>query len=446
MITGTFTCESGTVTVSIDTGAGTHTAHLTSVGSIKYTFDITPDSVVIDRLMAVYSKMDCSWGLYAVDGQDLYDLLSAIVGKADVTVTVATWAGDSFVFPFSLEAKDVSLDERTQIIKTSFGVFMDDTVTVGDVWNDIASSFSGSIFNFRQTHGGGTNTYNAVGARTWMESALKLVFGQSTTKFASFYLDPAIYPVPRLDYVYDYVVPTLLADDGKLCYVCINVAGLTTDGVFLADDLPAITTLQTMAGHEGGVFGTGFSENFYSNRVAQTLSTVSIKYDDVLELGFERNYMAFREISNGTLQKFLQNGGTPHVPNLSTFTFPGLSALNINAEKSVDIKVNAGYPVMCAGIIENSTGRVDGTSSTNVRDMLQLGTLAGQFSYLKALPAEGALKITATLYGWGKVKPWELITFDSTCPTRYQSKTFRINDVTYDFIKAQTKITAYEVT
>jgi hypothetical protein len=238
----------------------------------------------------------------------------------------------------------------------------------------------------------------------------------------------------------------LLADDGKLCYVCINVAGLTTDGVFLADDLPAITTLQTMAGHEGGVFGTGFSENFYSNRVAQTLSTVSIKYDDVLELGFERNYMAFREIFNGTLQKFLQNGGTPHVPNLRNITFAGLSALNINAEKSVDIKVNAGYPVMCAGIIQNSTGRVDGTSNSDVDDMCFLGSIAGQFSYLKALPAEGALKITATLYGWGKVKPWELITFDSTCPTRYQSKTFRINDVTYDFIKAQTKITAYEVT
>jgi hypothetical protein len=447
MITGTFTCESGTVTVSINTGAGTHTAHLTSVGSIKYTFDITPDSVVIDRLMAIYSKMDCSWGLYAVDGQDLYDLLSAIVGKADVTVTVATWAGESFVFPFSLEAKDVSLDEKTQIIKTSFGVFVDDTVTVGDVWTDIATNHAGDIFDFRMTHGGGTNTYDAVGARTWMESALKLIFGQTVAEFVSYYIDPAEFPIGSyLDYVYDHVDPTVLSDDGKLCYVCIDVAGLTTDGVSLANDIPAITTIQSMAGHEGGTFGVGFSKHFYANRVTQTSATVSIKYDDVLELGFDKNFTAFRTIENGTLQRFLQNGGTPHVPNLRANTVATVGELNPNAEKSVNIKLNAGFPVMCAGIIQQASSLVNGTDNLDVDLMCVTGSTAGYNSYLIAFPASGALKITATLYGWGKVKPWELITFDSTCPTRYQSKTFRINDATYDFIKAQTKITAYEVT
>jgi hypothetical protein len=445
MITGQFTCESGTVTVSVD--AGTASAHLTSVGSIKYVFDITPDSVVIDRLMAVYSKMDCSWGLYATDGQDLYDLFSAIVGKADVTVTVDTWAGESFVFPFSLESKDVSLDERTQIIKTSFGVFVDDTVTVGDVWADIVANHSGDIFDFRQTHGGGTNTYDAVGARTWMESALKLIFGQTVAEFVSYYIDPAYFPIGSyIPNVYSYVDPTVLADDGKLCYVCIDVAGLTTDGIALANDLPAITTIQTMAGHEGGTFGVGFSRHFYANRVSQTSTTVNVKYDDVIELGFQKNYTAFRTIENGTLQRFLQNGGTPHVPNLRANTVATVGELNPNAEKSVNIKLNAGFPVMCAGIIQQASSRVNGTTNLDVDLMCVAGSTAGYESYLISFPASGALKINATLYGWGKVKPWELIEFDTTCPARYQSKTFRISDVTYDFIKAQTKITAYEVT
>jgi hypothetical protein len=421
--------------VSVD--AGTASAHLTSVGSIKYVFDITPDSVVIDRLMAVYSKMDCSWGLYATDGQDLYDLFSAIVGKADVTVTVATWAGESFVFPFSLEAKDVSLDERTQIIKTSFGVGVDDGVTVGDVWADIVANHSAEIFEFHHSMGSG-KVFDAIGTSRWMQSAMKLIFGLTATEFQSYPYDVIADPF-RFNFVYDYVDPTDAANDQRRGYVCINVAGKNVDGQ-PANDIPAIQVLLSMAGHEGGVFGAGFNKAFYSNRAVDYATPVSVKFDDVIELGFQKNFTSFSSVALGTINKVM-DGSPPHYPNLVTFT--DTRQYNPTAEKAVSLRLNAGFPVMNAGLIEYS---IPGVISDQITPVVSEALFVSHIPYRLAFPVEGALKINATLYGWGKVKPWELIEFDSTCPARYQGKTFRISDVTYDFIKAQTKITAYEVT
>jgi hypothetical protein len=434
MITGTFTCESGTVTIEID--AGTATATLLSVGSIKYTFDITPDAVVIDRLMAVYQRLDCTMSLYSVEGDDLYDLLSVIVGKADVTVTVTRWTGEVEVFPFVLEAKDVSLDERSQVLKTSFGVFADTSVTVGDVWDEIVTNHSGDIFDFLISG----DTYDAVGARLWIETAMELIFGLAATDFQS-------YPIATAGYmpnVYSYVDPTVGTDDGKRCYVCINTAGLSTNTGVLADDLKAVNVLQSMAGHEGGVFGSGFSEMFYSNRSVGTMTPISITYDDVLELGFAKNFQSFTQIQTGVIENFFTFLGYD-LPNLTTQDVSPVQTLNANAEKSVNIQLNAGFPVMCVGVIDQSNLRVNAGNSTAIDGMIQEALGSAQVSYKLALPADGALKINATLYGWGKVKPWEAITFDSTCPTRYQSKTFRINDVSYNLIQGTTTITAYQV-
>ena len=442
MITGTFTCEAGTVTVQID--AGTATGTLLGVGSIKYTFDITPDSVVIDRLMAVYEKMDCTWALYSVEGTDLYDLLSVIVGRADVTVTVNTWSGNTYVFPFSLEAKDVSLDERSQVLKTSFGVYADTSVTVGDVWDGIEANHGGDIFTFRVPASiGGVSDFDAVSVPKWYEVAMEQVFGNYNTVFESYDIEPnPPNPEPPDLLVYS-PVPIDVTNDGKVVYVCMDVDGLTFDSGTDAESVLAIEVMQTMAGHEGGIFGSGFSTNFYVNRASIDVPTVTVTYDDVLELGFERNYKAFRFVRTGVIEKFLDSASSA-TPTIKTQSIDSIE-LNANAEKIVNLQLNAGFPIMNAGTIDNALTIVNGNNISNEALMVSYGLEAAQYSYLKSLPAEGALKITTTLYGWGRVKPWELLAFDSTCPARYQGKTFRINDVSYNFIDATTKITAYQV-
>jgi hypothetical protein len=165
----------------------------------------------------------------------------------------------------------------------------------------------------------------------------------------------------------------------------------------------------------------------------------------VLELGFERNYKAFRFVRTGVIEKFLDSASSA-TPTIKTQSIDSIE-LNANAEKIVNLQLNAGFPIMNAGTIDNGTGGgiVNANNISNEALMVSYGLEAAQYSYLKSLPAEGALKITTTLYGWGRVKPWELLAFDSTCPARYQGKTFRINDVSYNFIDATTKITAYQV-
>jgi hypothetical protein len=349
-------------------------------------------------------------------------------------VTVNTWAGDTFVFPFFLQAKDVAFDERMQVLKTSFGVFVDDTVTVGDVWDDVETNHLVDIFNFE--NGGTPDIYPCTSARRWMESAIELIFGLSVTNFNSYPLtDPALF-----GNVYDYIVFDA-PSDGLQGYGCIDVDTLNVGGA-PANNITAISVLQSLAGHEGGIFGSGFSTVFYANRASATGTPISITYDDVIELSVARNYTAFKQIQTGIIAKSVDTV-LPLVPNLTTRNYSPVVTLNPNAEKSINIQLNAGFPVLVAGTIDFGLSVFQSPLSTN--DVVD-GALAGaQASYSLALPAFGALKITTKIYGWGKVKPWELVTFDSTCPARYQSKTFRINDVSYSFKDATTTITAYQI-
>jgi hypothetical protein len=431
MITGTFNTAYGVVTVEVD--AGTATGQILSVGSIKYEFDITPDSVVIDRLMAVYQRFDVSWLLNTDDGQDLYDLFTA--GDADVTVTIAGYDGNTYVFPFMLKPFDVSVDEKSQTVKTSLSVFVDESVTVGDVWAQIDPS---DVFDFRFTHsGGGSVTRDATSPNLWMIEALGQILGTSTNPFFESY--PVGEVVNSLPELYNTVDPT--TNNGKVCLVCLDVAGETIDGLS-ADDFSALAVVQTMAGFDGGIFGTGFNSVFYVNRTASSVALETITYDEVLDLKFDRNYKAFQMIAVGTILRHM-DGANKELPNFDTFSFDS-GVLNQSATNSVSIQLQAGFPVLCGGVIATAFSWVNGSNLADMGLIRDGGLFGAVESYKLALPASGTLTISATFYGFGRVKPWESFQLDTTVPPRYQGRKFRINSAEYDIVQNQTKIRAYE--
>jgi hypothetical protein len=437
MITGTFNTAYGIVTVSVD--AGTGTGQILSVGALKYEFDITPDSVVIERLMAVYQRFDVSWMAYAVDGQDLYDLFTT--ADADVTVTVAGYDGNTYTFPFMLKPFDVSIDERSQVVKTSLSVFVDNTVTVGDVWAELNASHTSDIFDYH-TSGG---THDAVSSKLFIEVAMSELFGsQTNTIFHSIEVAPYVLtPADYLLYTYSDIDVTDPAQDGLFGTIAIDTAGMYIDGA-LVSDIKAIEAMQNLAAYEGGVFGTGFSSSFYVNRYVDFTGVVTITYDDIMELSFSRSYKSFRDFTIGSVPVAFDSPNG-HIPN-----FPAqdivLPNLNPSAEKSVLIRIRPGYPVLNVGKINNAQTRVDRPTNLEI-SLANIGYLAASSaSYLVALPASGALTIEATFYGFGRVKPWETFQFDTTVPARYQGKTFRINSAEYDIVKNTTKVRAYEVT
>jgi hypothetical protein len=441
MITGTFNTAYGVVTVEVD--AGTATGQILSVGSIKYEFDITPDSVVIDRLMAVYQRFDVSWLLNTDDGQDLYDLFTA--GDADVTVTIAGYDGNTYTFPFMLKQYDVSISEKDRTVKTSFSVPFDTTITVRNVWDNIFANYVSSLFLF---HSGGTD-YNAVPAKLWIQVCLWMMRGGTGAigtgiEFDSVELANRVTtPSDFGDYTYDDIDVVDSAFDGKFCLCAIDTDGIVANGNFV-DLLPAVSALQSMAGYEGGVFGYGFSSLFYQNRTVGYTDAQTISYDEVLSLSFATNYKAFQSITIGSVATSF-NAPDNHLPNFPTQDATS-GTLNLNAEKSVLIRLQPGYPVMQLGIIDSVTNlRVDAIAGTTAEDANEGYLNASVDSYNLALPASGALVIEATLYGFGRVKPWETFQLFTDAPVRYQGKKFRINSAEYDIVQNQTKVRAYEV-
>lgn len=446
MITGTFHTTYGEVTVDMDIPASSQTAEIVSMGTINYEFDITPDSVNIDRLMAVYTRLDITWLLNATDGTDLYDqLIAGIATTVPVTVTIEGYDGTTSVFPFNLQAQDVSVDERARTVKTSLGVAIDPNLTVQDVWDNLFANYVGDLFTYRS---GGTN-YNAVSAKRWIQVALWMLKGGTgvitdSVEFFSVELAGRVgVPADFLTYTYDDIDVVDPALDAKFCLSCIDVAGIDKDG-FAVGDITAVTALQSMAGYEGGIFGFGFSTLFYVNRTVDYDTAVVIGYDQVLELSFTKSYKAFRNITVGTSLIQFDNPND-HLPNFPTFDVTS-ATLNPNAEKAVNLRFHPGYPVMQLGIIDSTVHlRVDAIAGTTAEDANEGYLDASLDSYLPSFPATGNTTIECTLRGFGVVKPWELLSFDTTVPARYQGKTYRINAVSYDLKSDTTKIRAYEV-
>ena len=448
MITGTFNTAYGVVTVEIDAGVDPVVGQITAIGSIKYEFDLTPESVVVQRLMCVYQRLDCTWLLNGQEGDDMYDILSPIsFGTVPVMVTIAGYDGNTYTFPFSLSGRDVSLDERTQTIKTSLGVFANESVTIQDVWDNMSTNYSALVFPYRVS---GVD-YDATNAQTWLEVAMWMVlFGGTGTitqpiQFHSILIGP--YFTSPSNYLANTYAGFNVTDPvyyNKTALLCIDVAGFLRGGKVVAD-LSAVDTIQSMAGFEGGTFGTGFNTIFYMNRTVNFSQLVTINYEtEVLELAFKINYTAFRNITSGTVKAVFDapDNAIPNMPNRDVTS----TMLNRNAEKSILLRLEAGYPVMQVGIIGAGTNRVD-TISTGSAQTAMDGYLAGAIqAYKVSFPAIGNLTIAVSIYGFGRVKPWEVFQFDSTAPARYQGKKFRINSAEYNLISNTTKIRAYEVT
>ena len=130
------------------------------------------------------------------------------------------------------------------------------------------------------------------------------------------------------------------------------------------EEIKVIDTLKEMAGIEGSIFGTGFSKNFYINRLRNDPATaVTILYDEVIDLKPKPFNLALggSKITQLTdsrrlYAEFFGVWGTsftdplsvqPRVPNLWTATKYAVG--NPNATKAIEIELPAGYPFLNKG-------------------------------------------------------------------------------------------------
>jgi hypothetical protein len=87
-----------------------------------------------------------------------------------------------------------------------------------------------------------------------------------------------------------------------------------------------------------------------------------------------------------------------------------------------------------------STGSAGKWNTNNV-------ALGGATAYLGAfdLSAQTSERIETTILGVDKVKPYQVLRFDTDTPSRFQNKHFRPTSIKYNFKDDTIKITAYKI-
>lgn len=268
------------------------------------------------------------------------------------------------------------------------------------------------------------------------------------------------------------------ANDISASAVATNLAvpyipvGSDSDQVFQFSGLDtrqtsAVSLLKKMAGMDGAIFGTAFSNNFYTHRSINS-SNVSLSVDDVEELSFAEDPRATFSVSarvTNAYQVDTSSGEQPVLTNSSnTRAMWPFGSQNINVSISADaFNYNDGlinHPFIYIGV---ATGRTNVNS--NLSDLIAYPAFGNAQTFTENIMAQSTqemssafgalfdntgnitipLRIEATVQNVLKFQPFQVVKFDSSLPARYQGKHFRPSSVEYDLKKDKIRISAYEI-
>jgi hypothetical protein len=238
-------------------------------------------------------------------------------------------------------------------------------------------------------------------------------------------------------------------------------------------DIPAIDTLRSLASTEGSIFGTGFSQNFYFNRLVDDTPVVTLDWNEVIDfkpsmfsLSLGNSLVAQRADNLRDTPSAFGSWGMTRNPqnNVARSNFPNLvdtTAItqgNRGATKELKIESAPAYPFLNKAIKVLNQDIYDGnsylfrsggdtllTEGRNNSLELSLAT-AGLQSYFQALNnANGGIMIEFSVMGATSIKPWNSVQFDSRAPERYRDKQFRITAISYDLVNDIANIKAYQI-
>jgi len=597
MIKGSFTSATGVIDIEFNDGLVPVTdMDITQIGELSYSFDITPESVTIDRLLALYSNFKFSFNGINQVGTDIYEAMveKLVENNRTINLVITTHEGEAFTFGFECSINDLEIDERTGIASLLCKPYVAD-ITFKDVFDQIGSI---SIHNYskpRLVNPSVNNLlYPATGVATWIKQALPMLFGNnfgvdfvsSKTGLSSAYsasvydetpavkslprdinmfvllsMDSGFMPFENTDSVTNFTGTATIQyvnrspDDPKLILLnpYIQVTGVGTNfnianvgdqfyyyngdtlvlaGIItqrdsptllrisaLGDKLnntnvrvafsetifpnqrPAIEVLKELAGIEGSIFGSGFSRNFYINRLADTQAPVQLDYANVInaklnrtslylgnslvtQLGAQTGVVATRvkkkrsfwdklfgvqrfgtsttplpddpygtypstdgigiTLSDSEREKQISNRQLPVLNRVTSVSFG-----NPRASKELRIELAPAYPLLSKGKFK----RLEPNSADIFISENQIGdnalesalTANGLRNYLRALSSvDGDFIIDFEIKGAFSLKPYETFQF-TNAPERYQGKTYRVSEIKYNLLTDTVKVKGYKI-
>jgi hypothetical protein len=605
MIKGSFTSATGVIDIEFIDGLTPVTdMDVTQIGELSYSFDITPESVTIDRLLALYSNFKFSFNSINQVGTDIYEAMvdRLLLANRTVNLVITTHQGVPYSFRFECSINDLEIDERTGIASLLCKPYVAD-ITFKQVFDAVPSvSPFGLKAKFRKATLAPTQYvfYDATGVGSWIKTALPLLFGNSdpvdfvpspsrldpNRYTANLYTDtpvdlsldgkrmlalvdmgtgfepaqdgtgitifngtlsinattdtpppsdPNNPPPPSIQQVgwvpvvglnTNFVsLQTSVGLEGKKLFVfnnnvaepigeivnvandnllyvvpafgsvnLSNVVGGFGDGS-LPNQRPALEVLKELAGIEGSVFGSGFSRNFYINRLADTQIPVDIDYANVInaklnrtslylgnslvtQLGTQTSRLVSRvkkkksfwdklfgrqrfstEVGDlpddpyGTYPSTDIDPANRQLPVMSRVTSGNIG--NPRASKELRIELAPAYPLLSKGIYSSEawdgytpfvpTLIADGNNIATDTALESALTANGLRNYLRALSSvDGDFIIDFEIKDAFSIKPYETFRF-TNAPERYQGKTYRVSEIRYNLLTDTVKVKGYKI-
>jgi hypothetical protein len=469
----------GTVWIEIDAGSNVNgNVQLLDMGTVDFEFDLMPSDKEVTAIGGIPGGMTITIGDFTDQRISAYDAIVAELGnyngltfidapKATATLYLVNRSNQEYRIPFEFRLSDISIDEISQ--KTSIRLTQRTTNLNVSTWaSGTATNNFPTALPYR-TNGKNFTSSWAVGDFIYdILSELDTSNGNQTIyrsgdisifQNANSVAFPTRADLDNYRNEYSNFANSINCTEFPVFCNIINAEGIWVTGLaFVQDDdqefansNSVLSKVQTFAGMEGAIFGSAFNVNYYVNRTINTIN-VNLSNADLAELKFS---LQDRDINDVTVSYTNTNivdketntnigNGFVHFNN-TVVTFNAWAA----GSRTLNIDLTGFYPQL-------NKGRYDGTNVINGDfvsivdglDEVLIASKAAQ-AYSQATGAfvtnTAQYRVDLDVLGAEKVKPWEVIRFNETVPSRYWGKHFRPTSLSYDLKADRVRITAYEI-
>lgn len=457
---------SGTVTISHPSITGGQNFEVSGIDSVKADFDLEETS---SEAQNVYFKLG-EFGFRAFDrmsdGNSLFGTLDALSATDQVTLdfNFTTNAGRSIAdrYKFTIEDMEYDREKRETTIEGAVQI-------TADLQTDIASFFTNYISTTEdETFNTGTQTFQCVDAKTFVENALPLFNSSNSTQFYS----------------------------GNF-----NVNGKTASNAFVvvndgfASETNVDELLFEMAAAEGAVIGSLMGYNFFVARDNSSSGSTTLNEDNVKKLnidpgldiyagidvnfeGVSSNYSQWTSRSRKTALNepldatetgvdvvsasglaagdvILVEQELMYIESISTNTLTVIRGYKSEASSHPNganvqdtFNPNAGKTLSVTfrnNVMAWATWDSTNSEYDDVGGVTNNTAISGRDAYAGAYGANKARKIKLTILGIDTLKPYQSFTLDTSFPSLVRNQTFRPSALTYDFDKDVVEVEAYKI-
>ena len=231
---------------------------------------------------------------------------------------------------------------------------------------------------------------------------------------------------------------------------------------------PAIQSLKELAAIEGAIFGSGFGNNFYINRLEEQ-KIVEIDWDDVTEIETKPFYNSLgsgfvqqvaRTYSN--VREETKNMGTDNFgiwpTDSGNWELPLITDAKAQLERisgndtEINLSLAPGYPFLNKALGQPTQNRFLGKYETPLQWYFDFDPSlslcrSGLNAMKKALSSDGSSDtVKFQIFSAKAIMPWNLIKFTgSNVPENYAFKLFRPTEINYDVVQDVCECEAYEI-